>query len=154
MPPTFHIANLKVFRGTPKVDIVSSVRPLAPPKLRWYRFVFFLPAKRSTFRPILRGVRILPPTWRLSLWNLPPCDHPLQVGARYWKVAILSNSKYRASPRQRVLWFDSSWLPYSADTYDLDLSVFHDKYQWEIWKNTVWFPSQGSWDRILQFQVC
>ena len=32
----------------------------------------------------------------------------------------------------------TSWLPYSADSYDLDLSVvFHDKYQWEIWENTA-----------------
>ena len=31
-----------------------------------------------------------------------------------------------------------SWSPYSADSYDLDLSVvFHDKYQWEIWENTA-----------------
>ena len=29
-----------------------------------------------------------------------------------------------------------SWLPYSTEFCDLDLSiVFHDKYQWEIWKN-------------------
>ena len=34
--------------------------------------------------------------------------------------------------------FFSSWLPYSADSYNLDLSVvFHDKYQGEIWKNTA-----------------
>ena len=28
------------------------------------------------------------------------------------------------------------WLPYSTDSCDLDL--FHDKYQWEIWKSTAW----------------
>ena len=30
----------------------------------------------------------------------------------------------------------TSWLPYSADSLWLGL-VFHDKYQWEIWKNTA-----------------
>ena len=43
---------------------------------------------------------------------------------------------------RNVYWLDipssPSWLPYSADSCDLDLSVvFHDKYQWEIWKNTA-----------------
>ena len=38
----------------------------------------------------------------------------------------------------------SSWLPYSADSYDLDLSgVFHNKYQWKIWKNTTGKSSRG-----------
>ena len=32
----------------------------------------------------------------------------------------------------------TSWLPYSTDSSDLDLSnVFYYKYQWEIWKNTA-----------------
>ena len=46
-----------------------------------------------------------------------------------------------------------SWLPFSADSYDLDLSVvFRDKYQWEIWKNTAGKSARMGWDGMFSWQ--
>ena len=74
------------------------------------------------------------------------CDLP-QVISSDNSEEYLGDKKPARDPQWQgqYLWINAgsftiinSWLPYSTDSCDLDLSiVFHDKYRWEILKNTA-----------------
>ena len=74
----------------------------------------------------------------LLLWSLVVAIVRCYIHDDCWLCSWLVSSSVVFGRGLHNVSTSLSWLPYSADSYDLDLSVvFHYKFQWEIWKNTA-----------------
>ena len=102
--------------------------------LIWHVFVSSLVADKGARRLLLVGGYMV--WWWWGGTCMIPGSPLLHSGWSIGRPAFPILPQTLSSPP--LLPSYSSWLPYSTDSCDLDLSiVFLDKCQWEIWKNTT-----------------
>ena len=114
---------------------------------RWYMKIILISDINRTWEP-LQDLKLLLCVCGQKLvknsqvgWKI--IQKKLSRPARMWLWIFWMLQMNRLSRcKNTMLWLlEHQWLvdcPTQLTLYDLDLSVvFHDKYQWEIWKNTA-----------------